>query len=136
MCSSRVIPERILTAPTPGSAVNCFWMTFSARSCISASGSEPERTMVATPKALMSILLTDGASTSDGSRLRTPLTTRSTSTETRSVLAAVLNWTMTVETPDEEIEVKPLVSMFWSVAIASSIGLVTLASTVSGSAPG
>ena len=60
----------------------------------------------------MSTLLTVGGSTSGGSRLRAPLTTRSTSTETRSGLAAVVNWTMTVETPCDEIEVRPFVSMF------------------------
>jgi hypothetical protein len=47
-----------------------------------------------------------------------------------------VNCTETVERPAEEAESRSLVSMFGRVAIASSIGLVTLASIVSGSAPG
>ena len=51
-------------------------------------------------------------------------------------MAAVLNWTITVETPCDEIEVRPFFSMFGRPAMASSIGRVTFVSTVAGSAPG
>ena len=116
--------------------MNCFWRTLSATSWRVVSGCWPENTTVATPAALMSILLTIGGSASVGRRLWAELTTRSTSTETRSALAALVNWTVTVETPCDEIETSPFVSMFGRPAIASSIGRVTFASIVSGSAPG
>jgi hypothetical protein len=103
---------------------------------MTVSGCCPEKMIVATPKALMSTLVTDGESTSGGSSPRALFTTRCTSTDTRSGLAAVVNCTMTVETPDDEMEVRPLVSIFGSVAIASSMGRVTVDSTVCGSAPG
>ena len=56
--------------------------------------------------------------------------------DTRSGLAALVNWTVTIDTLGMEVEVRPLVSMLGSAAMASSMGRVTLASTVSGSAPG
>src|SRR5207245_11613424 len=107
-----------------------------ARSWRSVGDCWPERTTVATPNELRSSLLTDGMSALSGSLPRTPFTTRCTSTATRSGLTAVVNWTYTIDRLAVEAEVSPLVSMLGRLATASSIGLVTLASTVSGSAPG
>src|SRR5437868_5211219 len=129
------MPERIAVVPTPGNALNCCWREFSARSSRRVSDG-PERMTVATPWALKSTLLTDGVSASAGNLERTPLTTRWTSTATRSAFAALVNWTLTTDTPDDETEAKPLESIFGNVAMASSMGRVTLASTVAGSAPG
>jgi len=70
---------------------------------------------------LVSPFETVGASAPDGSLPRAPLTTRSTSTPIRSILAAVVNATLTLESPCVEVEVN--VSMLFSPAIASSMGL-------------
>ena len=60
------MPERIAVVPTPGSALNCCWREFSARSssCVSCG---PDSTTVATPWALKSTLVTVGVSASAGS---------------------------------------------------------------------
>src|SRR5437868_1399389 len=71
----------------------------------------------------MSSFTTLGGSTSGGSLARALCTARSTSTEIRSGLAAVVNCTVTDEIPAIEYEVRPLLSIFGSPAIASSIGL-------------
>src|ERR1700704_1293636 len=122
------------TELTPGTASMARLTWFSATSSIWASGWGPETANVSTGKALVSALTTVGALVAAGSFPRAPATTRSTSTPTRSALAAVLNATVTVDTPWVDVEVS--VSMSRSVEIASSMGLVICVSMVSGLAPG
>src|SRR6266498_1515079 len=122
--------------PTPGTELSCGWMKSSLSDCSCVSGWGPDRMILAIASALKSTLLTVGTSASAGSRLRTPLTTRCTSTDTWSGFAALENWTVTIDTLKVEMDVSQLLSILGRTAIASSMGLVTLVSTVSGSAPG
>jgi len=70
------------------------------------SGCCPEKMMVATPNAFDVNFGDRRRVDVGGSSPRALFTTRCTSTDTRSGLAAVVNCTITVDTPDEEIDVK------------------------------